>query len=205
MKKFLMLLLSVLLFTNVFASKKHLVKHAPMHKHHTTKKKYSSAHPHQKPSDFLVSDTTSFSPDTSVNHLLKVLVHELGKPYKYGSNGPTGYDCSGLMKFAFSFIGQTLPRTASEIGQLGEAISMDDLQPGDLLFFSGRRNSKTKSIGHVGCVYKVDSGKIYMIHSSDQGTNILDITKSEYYNKRLISARRIIEDKSCSLSPGKAQ
>lgn len=134
--------------------------------------------------------------DTSVgavNLLLSILTGELGKPYRLGSNGPTSFDCSGLIDYAFSYLGISLPRTSSDISQLGKRVLMNDLLPGDLLFFSGSRQSRRrKPVGHLGCVYKVDSGKVYMIHSSNKGVNITNVSESEYYTKRLICAKRIL-------------
>ena len=127
--------------------------------------------------------------------MLTVLEAELGKPYRRGAIGPDKFDCSGLIKYGFSHIGWILPRRATDIGQLGETITPESCSPGDLLFFSGRRLSKkrAKQISHVGCVYKVEDGKIFMIHSSDQGVNITDITNSKYYQQRLIVAKRLFE------------
>jgi cell wall-associated NlpC family hydrolase len=142
-------------------------------------------------------DTISISASDSnnINHMLTVLESELGKPYRRGAIGPDKFDCSGLIKYGFSHIGWILPRRATDIGQLGETITPESCSPGDLLFFSGRRLSKKKSkqISHVGCVYKVEDGKIFMIHSSDQGVNITDITNSRYYQDRLIIAKRLFE------------
>ncbi len=47
-------------------------------------------------------------------------------------------------------------------------------------------------------MYKVDNGKVLMIHSSNQGVNIVDITNSEYYKKRLIAAKKMIDVDSAS-------
>jgi peptidoglycan DL-endopeptidase CwlO len=142
-------------------------------------------------------DTISVSAGDSgnINHMLTVLEAELGKPYRRGAIGPDKFDCSGLIKYGFSHIGWILPRRATDIGQLGETITPESCSPGDLLFFSGRRLSKkrAKQISHVGCVYKVEDGKIFMIHSSDQGVNITDITNSKYYQQRLIVAKRLFE------------
>ncbi len=225
MKKIFILLLSFLIVSTAFAQTRQKSKSAVAKKTHTapakgkitakkkaqtgkqatvskTKKKPSKKSA-VKPIPPLLANNDSLG-DPVVDNLLTILTHELGKPYRLGSNGPTGFDCSGLIKFAFSFIGVALPRTASDIGQLGEKITLNDLHPGDLLFFSGRRPSRS-SIGHVGCVYKVDSGKVYMIHSSKEGVNILDINSDEYYKKRFICAKRIFGPDSCYILPVKAK
>ncbi|MBW8686677.1 C40 family peptidase [Chitinophaga rhizophila] len=214
MKKLLPIIISVASITTVAAQvKKKPVKHAPAKKHTTAYHKKATTHktkvvapkkvvtPPPMPDSlyFPNSEITLNTYDTSglrsnIKQLLAVLESELGKPYVRGAIGPMGFDCSGLIKFGFSFIGMTLPRTAADMSTIGNLITASDWSPGDLLFFTGRNNkSKIKRIAHVGCVYKVDNGKVLMIHSSNQGVNIVDVTNSEYYKKRLIAAKRVIE------------
>ncbi|SFE90740.1 NlpC/P60 family protein [Chitinophaga sp. CF118] len=147
--------------------------------------------------------SVSASDSNNINHMLTVLESELGKPYRRGAIGPERFDCSGLIKYGFSHIGWILPRRATDIGQLGETITTESCSPGDLLFFSGRRRSKSKSkrISHVGCVYKVEDGNIFMIHSSDQGVNITNITHSKYYQDRFIYAKRLFEADTTFTAP----
>lgn len=206
MRKLFTLLASLFVFTAVNAKQKHVVKHHPVaHAYHG--KRHHATHHHivkARPIDpaILAKIDTSAAPTyTGVQQMLYELVKELGKPYKLGSCGPTCFDCSGLMNYAFSIIGVQLPRTSTDIGQIGEKIAFDELKPGDLLFFSGRNNrSKNKHIGHVGCVYNVDktTGKVLMIHSSDEGVNIVDLNDSKYYMDRLITARRIPVTDTCT-------
>lgn len=217
MKKLLPIIISVASIATAGAQvKKKPVKHAPVKKHTAYHKKTTAHRPvaHKKvvtpppPPDSLYfpnSNITLNTYDTSglksnIKQLLAVLESELGKPYIRGAIGPFAFDCSGLIKFGFSFIGMTLPRTAADMSTLGNLITPSDWSPGDLLFFAGRRNSKTnKRVAHVGLVYKVDNGKVLMIHSSNQGVNIVDVTNSEYYKKRLIAAKRVIPVDSTNL------
>lgn len=210
MKKLLPIIISIASITTVGAQvKKKPAKQAPAKKHTVYHKKTTArkAVAHKKvvvpppPPDSLYFPNSAITLNTydtsglrsNIKQLLAVLESELGKPYIRGAIGPMGFDCSGLIKFGFSFIGMTLPRTAADMSTLGNLITASDWSPGDLLFFTGRRNSKAKRIAHVGCVYKVDNGKVLMIHSSNQGVNIVDITNSEYYKKRLIAAKRVIQ------------
>jgi cell wall-associated NlpC family hydrolase len=179
----------------------------------TTKHHLSLFHKKKKnvvplPAVYLAPDvdtiSISASDSNNINHMLTVMEAELGKPYKRGAIGPDKFDCSGLIKYGFSHIGWLLPRRAMDIGLLGQTIEPESCTPGDLLFFSGRKRSKNKNrkISHVGCVYKVEDGKIFMIHSSDQGVNITDITHSRYYQDRLIYAKRLFEvDTTSSIIP----
>ena len=66
----------------------------------------------------------------------------LGVRYVWGGESPTGFDCSGLVQFAYNAIGISIPRTTYEQYRIGEPVSRDELEPGDLLFFD--------HVGHVG-------------------------------------------------------
>ncbi|MEV0216621.1 NlpC/P60 family protein [Micromonospora sp. NPDC050695] len=65
----------------------------------------------------------------------------LGKPYIWASDGPDGYDCSGLTLAAWRAAGKSLPHNARMQWGVVTHISRDDLRPGDLIFYSG--------LGHV--------------------------------------------------------
>lgn len=70
---------------------------------------------------------------TAVDELLAAARREIGKPYVYGAEGPTSFDCSGLMQWVFAKIGIKLPRVAAE--QQRFATPVTNPQPGDLVFF----------------------------------------------------------------------
>ena len=221
MKRLLLLLLPIGATITTAAQQKKKTKPVPAKKHvvHTTHAKATGHTAHSKKTahlahhakgkhstaqlvnpDFDEPKAPAYVPDScdmvniqqdDVRNLLLTLVSELGKPYIRGAIGPIGFDCSGLINYGFNAIGMTLPRTAASIALLGQVVSPENFSPGDLLFFTGRRNVKSKKVGHVGLVYKVEDGKVLMIHSSNQGVNIVDITNSSYYKKRLVAARRI--------------
>lgn len=58
-----------------------------------------------------------------------------GKYYQYGGNGPEHFDCSGLVRYVYSLTGVILPRTAAEQYRLGQAVALEDIKGGDLLFY----------------------------------------------------------------------
>lgn len=208
MRKSLVFLLCFFAVILVNAKNKRPAKYSPTKKHHTTQRtthhQIRSYHPLIKP-NVIGNASLDTSKNKEVDCLLSVLIGKLGKPYKRGAAGPIHFDCSGLISYAFSFLGIQLPRSSSAISQLGHKIALNELQPGDLLFFVRNLATKTKmhAISHVACVYDIDeTGKILMIHSSEKGVNITDLNNSKYYMGRLVFARRILRTDYCSTPAG---
>jgi cell wall-associated NlpC family hydrolase len=110
----------------------------------------------------------------------------LGVKYKFGGSRPeTGLDCSGLVQYVFQQVtGVTLPRTAKEMSQLGDKVALDELAPGDLVFFNTRRFAYS----HVG-IYLGDNR---FIHAPRRGreVEIAEIDR-QYWQKRFDGARRL--------------
>jgi peptidoglycan DL-endopeptidase CwlO len=101
----------------------------------------------------------------------------LGKPYRYGAQGPGSFDCSGLMLWAFKQAGVTLPRSSSQQARVGTPISRDQLRPGDMIFFY-------QPVSHVG-IYVGDNK---MINAPQTG----DVVKySDISSRPITGARRL--------------
>lgn len=105
-------------------------------------------------------------------------VRQQGTPYVYGGAAPGGFDCSGLVQWAYRQVGITLPRTAAAQSGQGRAVSVKDLQPGDLLFFYA-------PVDHV-TMYAGD-GKI--VEASQPGT---PVHVRAMYLQGFVGARRLI-------------
>ena len=71
---------------------------------------------------------------------VRVALTQRGKPYRWGSTGPSSFDCSGLVNYAFRAVGKSVPRTSSQLRAWTKPVSRAAAQPGDLVF----------SPGHVG-------------------------------------------------------
>ncbi len=83
----------------------------------------------------------------SLEPALTYALAQLGKPYIWGGNGPTGYDCSGLVQQAYARAGISLPRVASDQYGATTKISSSSLRRGDLLFWSS--NGRQSGVHHV--------------------------------------------------------
>lgn len=113
----------------------------------------------------------------------------LGKvKYKFGAtdiNSSGGVaDCSSFTQFVFKQNGVDLPRTAALQYEQGTKVDKKDLQPGDLIFFSG--TSSHAKISHVG-IYVGDNKFIH--NSSSSGTITSEL--SGYYSEHYYGAKRI--------------
>ena len=66
---------------------------------------------------------------------IKLLKEQVGKPYVWGANGPDSFDCSGLVRYIYkNALGKDIPRVSEDQSKVGQAVSREDLQPGDLRF-----------------------------------------------------------------------
>ena len=108
----------------------------------------------------------------------------LGKPYMYAGETPSGFDCSGLVKYSYGRAGVSLPRDTKAQRRMSVLVSMRSLREGDLLFFDqeGRKTS------HVGMYL----GNGRFIHAPSSGGKVrTDSLSAEFWKKHLIEARRI--------------
>jgi cell wall-associated NlpC family hydrolase len=109
----------------------------------------------------------------------RVALSEVGVPYVWGGESPNGFDCSGLVRFAYEQVGVSLPHSSYALYDTGRAVSRSNLRPGDLLFFSG--------LGHVG-IY-VGNGR--MVHAPQTGQDVQVVSLSGGYGASFVAARRV--------------
>ncbi|MCL6452615.1 MAG: C40 family peptidase [Alicyclobacillus sp.] len=105
----------------------------------------------------------------------------IGTPYQYGGTSANGFDCSGFVQAVFAHFGKTLPRTAAEQAQVGSAVSEQDLNPGDLVFF----DTEGSPFSHVG-IY-VGNGE-FISATTSRGVRICKLEDSSYWGPRFTKA-----------------
>lgn len=106
------------------------------------------------------SSTASSSGSGKGQAIVNSAKEYLGVPYVWGGTSPSGFDCSGLVQYVCSKNGISVPRVAASQRGAGTYVSRENLQPGDLVFFS-----RGGGISHVG-IYVGDGN---MIHAPQTG------------------------------------
>jgi cell wall-associated NlpC family hydrolase len=111
-----------------------------------------------------------------------IAVTEVGVPYRWGGASPAaGFDCSGLVYWAYGRLGIELPHSSYALYGRGRQVARSRMKPGDLLFFSG--------LGHVG----IYIGRGRMVHAPHSGSRVEVIRLGQSsYGGRLVGVRRVV-------------
>ena len=111
-----------------------------------------------------------------------VALRQLGVPYRYGGSSPTGFDCSGLVHYAYANVGKSVPRTTAGLWSRLSPIDKEDVRIGDLLFFSiaGKMSHVGMYLGRREFVHAPSTGRFVSVESLD----------SDYYSRAFIRAGR---------------
>ncbi len=118
---------------------------------------------------------------TRAERAVKVALDAVGTPYRWGGESPaTGFDCSGLVRWAYGRVGLDLPHNSYALYSEGRRVSESGMEAGDILFFEG--------LGHVGLYI----GRGRMVHAPQSGRNVEVVRlATTNYGPRLIGARRV--------------
>jgi len=111
----------------------------------------------------------------------RIALKAVGIPYHWGGESPSsGFDCSGLVRWAYGRLGVALPHSSYALYGEGRRVSQARMKPGDVLFFEG--------LGHVGLYL----GRGRMVHAPQSGRDVevVRLARSNY-GRRLIGARRV--------------
>ncbi len=127
-----------------------------------------------------VAEVASPAPAARYGGVVGIAMQYLGVPYVWGGASPSGFDCSGLIMYAYAQIGVSLPHHAASQYGMGSPVSKDQLAPGDLVFFNG--------LGHAG-IYIGGGQFIHAPHSGDV-VKISNLSDS-WYASTYVGARRI--------------
>ena len=118
----------------------------------------------------------------------------LGTPYRWGGTSLRhGFDCSGLVKYAFNDATFDLPRTSNAMASgHGEKVERKDLKPGDLIFF----NIKSRRVNHVA----IYLGNDRFIHAPRRGKSVtIDTLKKPYWEQHYVVAKRVLPKEKSGL------
>lgn len=116
--------------------------------------------------------------------VVKTAQSMLGVPYRLGGADPRGFDCSGLVYYAYSQHGVTLPREVRRQWTIGLDVSRRSIQQGDLLFFA------TTGKGPTHVTLAIDRTRF--IHApSAKGVVRIESLSSTYWSRRFLGARRV--------------
>jgi cell wall-associated NlpC family hydrolase len=107
-----------------------------------------------------------------------------GAPYRNGGADPSGFDCSGFVWYVFAQHGIAIPRTVNQQFHAGVDVAGDELQAGDLVFFS----TEAPGASHVGMAIGGDE----FVHApSGRGDVRVERMSAQYWATRYVGAKRV--------------
>ncbi len=112
----------------------------------------------------------------------QIALQQVGVPYRYGGQTPTGFDCSGLVYYSYGRAGKAVPRTTAQLWSGTTPVASADMQVGDVLFFS-----IAGKMSHVGLY--LGNGRFVHAPSTGKTVSIASLS-SAYYRKALLRAGR---------------
>ncbi len=130
--------------------------------------------------------------NTAAGDIVSTALSAMGTPYRWGGVGLDGFDCSGLIQYAYAQHGVTLPRRSVEQAGAGSEVGrqLEQLLPGDILTFAAEPGG---NVAHVGLYL----GEGRFIHSANGGvqTSLLspDDAAGQWWFARWVGARRVLE------------
>jgi cell wall-associated NlpC family hydrolase len=107
-----------------------------------------------------------------------------GAPYRNGGTDPTGFDCSGFTQYVFAQYGVSLPRDVRDQYRQGKLVKPEDLEAGDLVFFT----TTDSGASHVAIAIGGDE----FVHApSSAGVVRVEHLSSRYWAPRYLGAKRV--------------
>ena len=119
--------------------------------------------------------------DSPVGQEIAALARQhVGAPYRWGGSSPSGFDCSGLVRYVYSQVGVSLPHNAAKQYRFGAPVAREELEPGDLVFFDRLRHNGIY-VGAGLFVHARQPGRGVSLASLDDG----------WYASHWVGARRL--------------
>ncbi len=129
------------------------------------------------------------------NNLINEAFNYMGTPYKWAGSDPQGFDCSGFTSYVFRSKNINIPRTSREQQRMARPVPLEELLPGDLIFFSNGAH-----VDHVGIVVSTSAEDIEMVHASKTfGISVAGAKTNPYWQPRIHSGGSFLAD--VGLSP----
>ncbi|MBF6607822.1 MAG: C40 family peptidase [Flavobacterium sp.] len=139
----------------------------------------------REPGDLEFSASENYVAVQMINNAMTFI----GVKYRGGGTSMAGMDCSGMVTAVFNLFDKQLPRSSHEMAKVGQKVSREQAQKGDLVFFKTNGRS---SINHVGMVVDVTEDEIKFVHSSTSRGVIVSSTKEPYYNRAFAQINRVL-------------
>jgi len=124
--------------------------------------------------------------DAAVGGAIAEVARDLvGTRYRYGGTDPDqGFDCSGLVFYAYGQAGYRVPRTSQELFRAARKIAVGEADPGDIMFFQDQAK-----LSHVG----IYVGNGFFVHAPASGANVaIASLESPYYQEHLVAVGRLL-------------
>lgn len=144
----------------------------------------------EKPKIFKDVKPLSIEGLSKADNLIAFASNHIGTRYRSGGTEPGGFDCSGFMMYTYKNAqGISLPHCSSCQATMGNEVSKEQAQKGDLIFFVTRG----KGVSHVGMITEVTPTEIKFIHSSTSKGVMISSLNEGYYARRFVKITRILE------------
>ncbi|WP_096155756.1 MULTISPECIES: C40 family peptidase [Bacillus] len=128
-----------------------------------------------------------------VNKIFQTGMKFLGTPYQFGAPSfqVTTFDCSSFVHYIYGLHGVTLPRTSRQQALIGQRVPVEEMRPGDLLFFTTPKRKKNKGLSRVGHV-AIYIGNDRILHTSRIEKKVSIASLDPYWRGVLIGVRRVV-------------
>lgn len=141
-----------------------------------------------------IENTQTVKKEIDRNELVAFAESFMGVPYVYATQDPKiGFDCSGFVNYVYKNFDISVPRSSSGFKDFGKKINVEDVSIGDVLVFTGYRDST--SIGHLGIVCEANGLDSKFVHASSG--KVMQVTISDlnsaHYSKRFHHAVDVIK------------